>query len=232
MSGPDTVARVVIADDQRMVRAGLRSLLEADPSIAVVGEADDGVDAVALVARTRPDVVLLDVRMPRMDGLEATRLIRGRFPATGVIILTTFGLDEYVVAAVRGGASGFLLKDGDADDLIRAVHAVARGDALMAPEALRALLDEFAARPGTSAADRARLAALTPREREVLRLVAAGRTNAEISDELAVSTATTKTHISNLLMKLQARDRAALVIAAYEGGLVTAREGGGPRRSP
>lgn len=218
---PGPSVRIVIADDQRVVRAGLRALLELDPTIRVVGEADDGRQALDLVATTDPNVVLMDIRMPGLDGLQATQRIRDAHPEVQVIILTTFGLDEYVFTAVRAGAAGFLLKDGDADDLIRAVHVAARGDALMSPEALRTLLDEFALTSGASPAHRAGLDLLTQRELEVLKLVGAGRNNREISAELHISEATTKTHISNLLSKLQARDRVQLVIAAYESGLLS-----------
>ncbi len=216
--------RVVIADDQRMIRAGLRALLESDATVEVVGEAGDGATALTLCATKRPDIVLMDIRMPGMDGLEATRRIRAEYPSVSVIVLTTFDLDEYVFAAVRAGAAGFLLKDGDADDLLQAVHVTARGDALMSPGALRRLFDAFASTPSPSASSRALLERLTNRERDVLRLVAQGLSNSEISAALFVSEATTKTHIGNLLAKLHARDRAQLVITAYEAGAVTPGE--------
>lgn len=211
--------RVVIADDQHIVRAGLRALLDTESSIDVVGEAADGRAAIDIVQRTRPDVVLMDIRMPGVDGIAATRQIRAVYPDVDVIILTTFGLDQYVFDAVRAGAAGFLLKDGDANDLVRALHIVASGEALMSPEALRLLLDEFATTPGPLPESRRRIEAVTPREREVLELVAAGQTNREISMTLHISAATTKTHISHLLTKLSARDRVHLVITAYEAGL-------------
>ena len=216
--------RVLIADDQRMIRAGLRALLEDCPDIEVVGEASDGEDAVTLTANRAPDIVLMDIRMPGVDGLEATRRIRAEHPSVSVIVLTTFDIDEYVFAAVRAGAAGFLLKDGDADELLQAVRVTAKGDALMSPAALRRLLDAFAATPTPSATTLAALAQLTSREREVLALIAQGLSNTEIATALFISEATAKTHIGNLLSKLQARDRAQLVVAAYEGGLVRAGE--------
>lgn len=230
MTGP---IRVVIADDQHIVRAGLRALLEAEPTIDVVGEAADGQSAIDLVERAHPDVVLMDIRMPGLDGLAATRHLRSVHPDVNVIILTTFGLDAYVFDAVRAGAAGFLLKDGDAKDLIRALHVVASGEALMAPEALRMLLDEFAATPAARPEALQRVEALTPREREVLELVASGNTNREISTALHISEATTKTHISNLLAKLASRDRVQLVITAFEAGVVPRRAASAtaPRRT-
>jgi DNA-binding NarL/FixJ family response regulator len=216
--------RVLVADDQVLVRSGFTMLLAGEPDIEVVGEAGNGAECVALVASERPDVVLMDVRMPVMDGLEATRKISedGSLSATRVLILTTFDLDEYVHEALRAGASGFLLKDTLPTDLINAVRVVAAGDALIAPKITRRLIEEFARRPGAGGAPdaSAMLDQLTDREREVLETVARGHSNAEIAEALFVSHATVKTHISRLLMKLGARDRAQLVMIAYETGLV------------
>jgi DNA-binding NarL/FixJ family response regulator len=216
--------RVLVADDQVLVRSGFTMLLAGEPDIEVVGEAGNGAECVALVASERPDVVLMDVRMPVMDGLEATRKISedGSLSATRVLILTTFDLDEYVHEALRAGASGFLLKDTLPTDLINAVRVVAAGDALIAPKITRRLIEEFARRPGAGGVPdaSARLDQLTDREREVLETVARGHSNAEIAEALFVSHATVKTHISRLLMKLGARDRAQLVMIAYETGLV------------
>jgi DNA-binding NarL/FixJ family response regulator len=216
--------RVVVADDQALVRSGFTMLLAGEPDIDVVGEAGNGAEAVALVAREHPDVVLMDVRMPVMDGLEATRTISqdGSLADTKVVILTTFDLDEYVHEALRAGASGFLLKDTLPIDLLNAVRVVAGGDALISPKITRRLIEEFARRPepGAAATAAAVLDQLTDREREVLETVARGHSNAEIAAELFVSHATVKTHISRLLMKLGARDRAQLVMIAYETGLV------------
>ncbi len=222
-----TPVRIGIVDDQRIIRAGLRALLETDPDIEVVGEAGTGEGALALAGSRQPDIVLMDIRMPGIDGLEATKRIRAEHPSVDVIVLTTFDLDEYVFAAVRAGAAGFFLKDGDVDELLRAVQVVARGDALMSPTALRRLLAEFAAAPTLSPSNSAVVAELTKREREVLALVGQGLSNTEISEALFISEATTKTHISSLLAKLNARHRAQLVIAAYESGLV--RPGERPR---
>jgi len=216
--------RVGVADDQALVRSGFRMLLEGEADIEVVGEAANGAEAVALVASEHPDVMLMDVRMPVMDGLEATRRIAGddSLSATRVVILTTFDLDEYVHEALRAGASGFLLKDTLPVDLLTAVRVVADGDALIAPRITRRLIEEFARRPepaGAGAAGKA-LEQLTDREREVMELVARGQSNAEIAANLFVSHATVKTHVSRLLMKLDARDRAQLVMIAYETGVV------------
>jgi DNA-binding NarL/FixJ family response regulator len=221
------VIRVLVADDQTLVRAGFRVLVESAPDLEVVGEAGDGVEAVELARRELPDVVLMDIRMPRMDGLEATRRIVAldRAERVRVLVLTTFDLDEYVYEALRAGASGFLLKDTPPADLLAAIRVVAAGDALLAPGVTRRLIAEFARRPEPSAVTPAALAALTDREREVLALVARGLSNAEIAELLVVSGATAKTHVSRVLAKLHARDRAQLVTLAYETGLVTPGSG-------
>ena len=213
--------RVLLADDQDLVRAGFRALLDAEPDIEVVGEADDGEQAARLAAELVPDVVLMDIRMPGVDGLEATRRIASddRLASVRIVILTTFDLDEYVFEAVRLGASGFLVKDTEPADLVRAVRAAAKGDALMSPGITRRLIEEFAARAKAprSAPD---LNQLTEREREVMALAAAGLSNEEIASRLFVSPATAKTHVSRAMVKLGARDRAQLVVFAYESGLV------------
>jgi len=215
--------KVLVADDQTLVRAGFRVLVESAPDLEVVGEAGDGAEAVELARQRLPDVALMDIRMPRMDGLEATRRIVAldRTEAVRVLVLTTFDLDEYVYQALRAGASGFLLKDTPPADLLAAIRVVAAGDALLAPSVTRRLIAEFARRPQPSAVTPAALAALTDREREVLALVARGLSNAEIAEALVVSGATAKTHVSRVLAKLGARDRAQLVMLAYETGLVT-----------
>jgi DNA-binding NarL/FixJ family response regulator len=222
-SGDAPVIRVLVADDQTLVRAGFRVLVDSAPDQEVVGEAGNGREAVELARSARPDVVLMDIRMPVLDGLEATRRIVADELLAGVrvLVLTTFDLDEYVYQALRAGASGFLLKDTPPADLLAAIRVVAAGDALLAPSVTRRLIAEFARRPEPSAVTPAALAGLTDREREVLALVARGLTNAEIADRLVVSAATTKTHVSRILAKLQARDRAQLVMLAYETGLVT-----------
>ena len=217
--------RVVVADDQALVRVGFRGIIEATPGFTVVGEAGNGQEAVQVTRRTLPDVVLMDVRMPVIDGIEATRQIT-RAPETGhirTLILTTFDLDEYVYAALRAGASGFLLKDTVPADLLSAVRVVAAGDALLAPSVTRRLIGEFARLPatGNGGAPGDRLAGLTEREVEVLTLVARGMSNAEIADHLVISPATAKTHVGHLLAKLGARDRVQLVILGYQSGLVT-----------
>jgi DNA-binding NarL/FixJ family response regulator len=213
---------VLVADDQELVRAGFRLILEAS-GVVVTGEAADGAEAVALAAAQRPDVVLMDIRMPVMDGLAATRQLTEAGPgAPKVVILTTFDLDDYVYEALRSGASGFLLKDAPRADLIAAVRVAAAGDALLAPSVTRRLIEAFAARPAATAPSPSRLASLTPRERDILLLVARGRSNAEIAGALVVSEATVKTHVAHLLAKLGLRDRVQAVILAYETGAVTA----------
>jgi DNA-binding NarL/FixJ family response regulator len=212
---------VVIADDQPMVRAGLRSLLEGEDDVAVVGEAVDGEQALRAVRQYAPDVVLMDIRMPVLDGLEATRRLVAGDAATRVLVLTTFDLDEYVFDALRAGASGFLLKDATAEELVAAVRTLAAGDAILAPAVTRRVIEAFgAAVPARDAAGIDRLAALSTREEEVLRLLARGLSNAEIARELFVSDATAKTHVSNVLSKLCLRDRVQAVIFAYESGLL------------
>jgi DNA-binding NarL/FixJ family response regulator len=214
------VIRLVLADDQALVRAGFRMILEAQPDIEVVAEAQDGVEAVQHVRRTDPDVVLMDIRMPSMNGVEATAELARRGAASRVLILTTFDLDEYVYDAVRAGASGFLLKDVAPVDLVHAVRVVASGDALVAPAITRRLLARFVTRPRPGARAPDALADLTDREIEVLREVARGRSNAEVAAALHVSETTVKTHMTRLLAKLGLRDRAQAVVAAYESGLV------------
>ncbi len=215
--------RVVLADDQALLRAGIKALLDAEDDIEVVGEASNGREAIDLVRSTGPDVVLMDIRMPGADGLEATRIIAAE-PAladTKVIVLTTFDLDEYVFEAVRIGASGFLVKDTEPAELLRGVRAVARGDALLSPGVTRRLIGEFATRSRPTAAPAAsRLDDLTEREREVVALVGEGLSNDEIAQRLFLSPATAKTHVSRAMVKLHARDRAQLVVLAYESGLV------------
>ncbi len=210
--------RVIVADDQELVRAGFRMILERGGHV-VVGEACDGVEAVALAAGVEADVVLMDVRMPRMDGIEATRRIVASGSRARVVALTTFDVDEYVYDAVRAGASGFLLKDISPTDLVHAVTAVARGDALLAPALTRRLLERFVTMPLPGAQGDA-LAVLTEREREVLRLLAGGRSNAEVASSLHLSEATVKTYVSHMLTKLGLRDRVQLTVLAYETGLV------------
>jgi DNA-binding NarL/FixJ family response regulator len=218
-----TRVRVLLADDQTLVRAGFRVLLERGDDIEVVGEVADGAAAVEAARAARPDVVLMDIRMPVLDGIEATRRIVADELLAGVrvVVLTTFELDEYVFEALRAGASGFLLKDIDPDDLRQAVRVVARGDALLSPSVTRRLIGEFATRPAPARADLAPLAALTEREREVMALVAGGLSNEEIGQRLFMSPATAKTHVSRAMAKLGARDRAQLVVLAYQTGLVT-----------
>lgn len=213
--------RVLIIDDQAMVRAGFGALLDAQDGMAVVGDTDDGAHAVALVQQTNPDVVLMDIRMPEMDGLEATRRIVALSDQDPrIIILTTFDLDDYVFEALRAGASGFLLKDAPAEDLIHAVRVVSDGDALLSPSITRSLISEFVSRPARSAPNPQGLAELTERELEVMTLVARGLSNAEIAGELFVAEQTVKTHVSRVLTKLALRDRTQVVVAAYESGLI------------
>jgi DNA-binding NarL/FixJ family response regulator len=217
--------RVLLADDQTLVRSGFRVLLERTDGIDVVGEVADGEQAVQRARADRPDVVLMDIRMPGLDGLEATRRIASdrELSAVRVIMLTTFDLDEYVFEALQAGASGFLLKDVEPDDLRTAVRVVAGGEALLSPSVTRRLIAEFVAQPGRTRYTPAELDELTDREREVLALVATGLTNDEIAERLVISPATSKTHVSRILLKLGARDRAQLVVMAYESGLVRAR---------
>jgi DNA-binding NarL/FixJ family response regulator len=217
--------RLLIVDDQAMVRQGFAALLGAQPDVQVVGEAANGEEAVVSTRDERPDVVLMDVRMPVMDGLEATRRVlnppRGVGHRPRVIMLTTFDLDDYVYEALRAGASGFLLKDAPAADLVNAVRVVAAGDALLAPSVTRRLVEEFARRPRRDQQRPKRLKELTPREVEVLRLIARGLSNAEIAATLVVAEQTVKTHVGHILTKLGLRDRAQAVVTAYETGLVT-----------
>lgn len=214
--------RVLVVDDQALVRGSFRVLVETTPEMIVVGEAGTGTQAIEAVERQHPDVVLMDVRMPEMDGIAATRRIcRSRDGnATRVLILTTFDLDAYVYEALRAGASGFLLKDAPPADLLAAIRVVAAGDALLAPRITRRLIEQFARLPDPVRTRNTALAELTEREREVLGLIARGLSNAEIAERLVVSRATVKTHVGHLLAKLDARDRAQLVIAAYEAGLI------------
>ena len=207
--------KVLIADDQALVRTGFRKILESEPDLEVVGEAADGAEAVESALLRRPDVVLMDIRMPRIDGLEATRRLAGK---TRVVILTTFDLNEYVYEALRAGASGFLLKDAPADQLLSAIRVVAAGDALLAPSITRRLVEEFARRPPPDAQP-AQLEALSQRELEVLRFVARGLSNSEIARELWLGEATVKTHVGHILQKLGLRDRVQAVVLAYESGL-------------
>lgn len=211
--------RVVLVDDQELVRTGFRMILNAEADIEVVGEAADGEEALAVVAETEPDVVLMDVRMPRMDGIQSTRFIGGMESPPRVLILTTFDIDDYVYEALRAGASGFLLKDTPADDLVAGVRVVAAGEALLAPSVTRRLIAEFASRPN-GRAEVVSLEALTDRESQVLIEIASGKSNAEIAQDLFVSETTVKTHVSHILTKLDVRDRVQAVVVAYESGLV------------
>ena len=213
--------RVVIADDQQLIRTGFRMILAAEPDIEIVGEAATGTEAVTLNRDLRPDVMLMDIRMPELDGIEATRRILGQNhePKTSVLILTTFDLDEYVYDALRAGASGFLLKDVPAPQLAAAIRTVGEGDALLAPSITRRLIEEFAA-PRTPSITPPGLSELTPRELEVFRLVATGMSNGEIATHLIVGETTVKTHVTRVLMKLGVRDRVQAVVLAYEAGIV------------
>ena len=224
---PHETISVLIVDDQALVRTGFRMILEAETDLVVVGEAGDGAEAVHEARRAKPDVILMDVRMPNVDGLEATRRILDSAEHTPrVLILTTFDLDEYVYEALRVGASGFLLKDTPPEQLVEAIHVVARGDALLAPSITRRIIEEFVRRPPESVRPRAReLEELTPRELEILQYVARGLSNAEIAKEAFVSEATVKTHVAHILMKLQLRDRVQAVVFAYENGVATPGEG-------
>jgi DNA-binding NarL/FixJ family response regulator len=219
------VIRVVLADDLVMIRAGLRVLLDAEDDIEVVAEAGDGEEAIARVRAEHPDVVVMDIRMPSLDGLAATRAIVADpdLADVRVVVLTTFDLDEYVFEALRAGAAGFLLKDTEPVDLLRAVRSAAAGDALLSPAITRRLIEEFTARPEHRPIQASALERLTEREREVVALVAAGLSNDEIAATLVISPATARTHVSRAMIKLGARDRAQLVVVAYESGLVTPR---------
>lgn len=208
--------RVLLADDQALVRTGFRKILESEPDIEVIAEAADGLEAVDAALLHRPDVVVMDIRMPNLDGIAAARRLAGR---TRVLILTTFDLDEYVYDALRAGASGFLLKDAPADELVRAIRVVAAGEALLSPSVTRRLIEDFARRPGTAGRPPS-FDELTPRELEVLKLVARGLSNAEIAAELVVGDATVKTHVARILQKLDLRDRVQAVVLAYETGVV------------
>jgi DNA-binding NarL/FixJ family response regulator len=228
----EPTTRCLIADDQAMVREGFAAVLAAQPGLAVVGQAGDGAEAVRQASRLQPDVVLMDVRMPVMDGLQATRQILGA--ATGrdrprVLMLTTFDIDDYVYEALRAGASGFILKDATAAELVHAVRVVAAGDALLAPSVTRRLIADFARQPRADAPPPATLDALTQRELEVLRLIARGMSNSEISDTLVIALQTTKTYVGRILTKLDLRDRAQAVVLAYEVGLVAPRAPGQAR---
>ena len=213
--------RVLVADDQALVRAGFRKILEADAGIEVVGEAADGVEAVGLARELEPDVVVMDIRMPELDGIAATRRLADESnDGPRVLVLTTFGLEEYVYEALRAGASGFLLKDVPPEQLLSAVHVVARGEALLDPAITRTVIEAFASKPAARRELAAKLEELTSREREVFGLVARGLSNAEIAAELVVSEGTVKTHVAHLLLKLELRDRVQAVIYAYESGAV------------
>jgi DNA-binding NarL/FixJ family response regulator len=213
---------VVVADDQALVRAGFRVLVNSASDLEVVGEASDGIEALELVEATRPNVVLMDVRMPRMDGLEATRQIVKSQGAAGtrVLMVTTFDLDEYIFDALRFGASGFVLKDTPPEELLAAIRVIAQGDSLLAPSVTRRLIAEFASRPADQPSESGMLDSLTEREREVLTAIGKGYSNAEIAEALSMSLGTAKTHVSRILAKLDARDRTQLVVIAFQSGLV------------
>jgi DNA-binding NarL/FixJ family response regulator len=214
--------RVLIADDQALVRAGFKMILEAEPEIQVIGEAEDGVEAVEMIQRLKPDVALMDIRMPRLNGLEATRQIvnGGGDSPTRVLMLTTFDLNEYVYEALRAGASGFLLKDVPAEQLIAGIQVVARGEALLAPSITRRLIEEFAKNQPVERVAPKEVEELTTREMEVFKLISRGMSNAEVAAELIVSETTVKTHVARILMKLHLRDRVQAVVYAYESGLI------------
>jgi len=213
--------RVLLADDQALVRSGFRKLLEGEAGIEVVAEAADGLEAIEKARLHRPDVVLMDIRMPRLDGLQATaRIFATTNPPPRILVLTTYDLDEYIFEALKAGASGFLLKDSPAEELVAAIHVVAAGEALLAPSVTRRLIEAFVSVPRVSPEAKRQLDGLTARENEVLHLVARGLSNAEIATELHLGEATVKSHIGNLLMKLELRDRVQAVVLAYESGLV------------
>ena len=212
--------RVLVVDDQAMVRTGLVSILQGEDDLDVVGEAADGASAIAAVRRLSPEIALMDVRMPVMDGLEATRQLSTSGCTTKILMLTTFDLDEYVYAALRAGASGFLLKDAPAEDLVHAVRVVARGDALLSPSITRQVIEEFARLPAPQAHSQSAVSMLTAREQEVLRLLARGLSNTEIAQRLVIAETTVKSHVAHVLMKLDLRDRIQAVVFAYEAGLV------------
>ena len=212
--------RIMLVDDQEMVRVGFRMILQAEHDLTIVGEAGDGAAAIELAERAGADVVLMDVRMPKMDGIEACRAIRDRQPDTRVMMLTTFDLHDYVHAALRAGASGFMLKDAPAEQLVDAIRIVANGDALLAPSITQALIDEIARQPAGDRMSYPGVDALTERELDVLRLMASGRSNSEIAQSLYLGEATIKTHVGRILAKLGARDRVQAVVVAYESGVV------------
>jgi DNA-binding NarL/FixJ family response regulator len=211
--------RVVLVDDDNLMRAGLKAVLRSDPSVEVIGEAGDGRAGIALVAELEPDIVLMDVRMPDLDGIGATRELQARDPDAKVVILTTFEEDEYIFGALKAGASGFLLKRTAPEDLLAAIHAVAAGDSLLSPSVTRTVIEQMARQPTPEVAAAEELDELTPREREVLLAIARGLSNAEIADALVIEESTVKTHVKRILMKLNVRDRVHAVIFAYETGL-------------
>jgi len=219
------VIRIVLVDDQEMVRVGFRMILEAETDFSIVGEANDGRSAIEVAERANPDVILMDVRMPKIDGIEACATIRDRSPSTMVMMLTTFDLDDYVHAALRAGASGFMLKDAPAEQLVDAIRIIARGDALLAPSVTRALIDEIARLPTTNADSFPGIDQLTERELDVIKLMAKGQSNREIAADLFLGEATIKTHVGRILSKLGARDRVQAVVVAYESGLVVPGDG-------